>query len=305
MTKNEINTTKSVPIGFQSRPDARATLIGIGLIVLNGAMWAASDTAAQFLTRTLPPIEVTWIRYLVHGIILFPLLRGGIRGAFRTVHLPLQVMRGVFAALSAITFIIGLNIIPVADATSVTFVAPFVIMGLAFVLLNEHVEIRRWIAAAIGLSGVLIIVQPGSDAFKWTALLPLLAAILGAAAIITTRLMPHDDSKVTMVYTGFVGLLVLSCLLPFYWIMPSSQDVLVGIAVGTFGAAANAISIIVYRRLPASLLAPFSYSQLVWASLFGFAVFGVWPTLSTLTGALIIAGSGVYSAWRERQIANM
>ncbi|MCX8502372.1 MAG: DMT family transporter [Beijerinckiaceae bacterium] len=305
MTKSEVNTTNSVPIGYQSRPDARATLIGIGLIVLNGGMWAASDTAAQLLTQTLPPIEVTWIRYLVHVIILFPLLRGGIRGAFRTVHLPLQVMRGVFAALSAITFIIGLNIIPVADATSVTFVAPFVIMGLAFALLNEHVEIRRWIAAAIGLSGVLIIVQPGSDAFKWTALLPLLAAILGAAAIITTRLMPHDDSKVTMVYTGFVGLFVLSCLLPFYWIMPSAQDALVGIAVGAFGAAANAISIIVYRRLPASLLAPFSYSQLVWASLFGFAVFGVWPTLATLTGALIIAGSGLYSAWRERQIASM
>jgi len=304
MPKSEVNTAKPVPIGYQSRPDARATLIGIGLIVLNGAMWAASDTAAQFLTRTLPPIEVTWFRYLIHVLILFPWLRGGLRGAFRSVHLPYQVMRGVFAALSAITFIIGLNIIPVADATSVTFVAPFVIMGLASWILNEKVEIRRWIAAAIGLSGVLIIVQPGSEAFKWTALLPLLAAILGAAAIVTTRLMPHDDSKVTMVYTGFVGLLVLTCLIPFYWIMPSIQDVFVGIAVGAFGAAANVISIIVYRRLPASLLAPFSYSQLVWASLFGFAVFGVWPTLATLSGALIIAGSGLYSAWRERQIAS-
>ena len=304
MPKSKVNTAKSVPIGYQSRPDARATLIGIGLIVLNGAMWAASDTAAQFLTRTLPPIEVTWFRYLIHVLILFPWLRGGLRGAFRSVHLPYQVMRGVFAALSAITFIIGLNIIPVADATSVTFVAPFVIMGLASLILKEKVEIRRWVAAAIGLSGVLVIVQPGSDAFKWTALLPLLAAILGATAIVTTRLMPHDDSKVTMVYTGFVGLLVLTCLLPFYWIMPSIQDVLVGIAVGAFGAAANVISIIVYRRLPASLLAPFSYSQLVWASLFGFAVFGVWPTLATLTGALIIAGSGLYSAWRERQIAS-
>ena len=304
MPKSKVNTAKSVPIGYQSRPDARATLIGIGLIVLNGAMWAASDTAAQFLTRTLPPIEVTWFRYLIHVLILFPWLRGGLRGAFRSVHLPYQVMRGVFAAFSAITFIIGLNIIPVADATSVTFVAPFVIMGLASLILKEKVEIRRWVAAAIGLSGVLVIVQPGSDAFKWTALLPLLAAILGATAIVTTRLMPHDDSKVTMVYTGFVGLLVLTCLLPFYWIMPSIQDVLVGIAVGAFGAAANVISIIVYRRLPASLLAPFSYSQLVWASLFGFAVFGVWPTLATLTGALIIAGSGLYSAWRERQIAS-
>jgi drug/metabolite transporter (DMT)-like permease len=304
MPNNDKNNANSVPIGYQSRPDARATLIGIGLIVLNGAMWAASDTSAQFLTRTLPPIEVTWVRYAIHVLILFPWLRGGLRASFRTVHLPYQVLRGVFAALSAITFIIGLNIIPVADATSVTFVAPFVIMGLASVVLNEHVEIRRWIAAAIGLSGVLIIVQPGTDAFRWTALLPLLAAIFGAAAIITTRLMPNDDAKVTMVYTGVVGLFVLSCFLPFYWVMPSVPDVLVGFAVGAFGAAANVITIIVYRRLPASLLAPFSYSQLIWASLFGFAVFGVWPTLATLTGALIIAGSGLYSAWRERHLAS-
>ena len=304
MSNNTNNTAKSVPSGYESRPDARAVLIGIGLIVLNGAMWAASDTAAQFLTRTLPPIEVTWIRYAIHVLILFPWLRGGLRGAFRTVHFRYQVLRGVFAALSAITFIIGLNIIPVADATSVTFVAPFVIMGLAFWILNEKVEIIRWVAAAVGLTGVLIIVQPGSDAFRWSALLPLLAAILGAAAIITTRLMPNDDSKVTMVYTGFVGLIVLSLLLPFYWVMPTGQDLLVGFAVGAFGAAANVISIIVYRRLPASLLAPFSYSQLVWASLFGFAVFGVWPTVSTLTGAFIIAASGLYSAWREQRMAS-
>jgi len=304
MSQNEIKMIDAVPKGYQNHPDARSLLMGIGLIVLNGAMWAASDTAAQFLTRTLPPIEVTWMRYLIHVTLLFPWLRGGIRGAFKTVHLSYQIMRGVFAALSAITFIIGLNIIPVADATSVTFVAPFVIMGLASWVLKEKVEVSRWIAAVIGLSGVLIIVQPGSEAFKWAALLPLLAAILGAAALVTTRLMPQDDSKVTMVYTGFVGLAILSCLLPFYWVMPSTQDVMVGITVGTFGAGANVISIIVYRRLPASLLAPFSYSQLVWASLFGFAVFGVWPTFATLMGAFIIAGSGLYAAWREQQQAH-
>jgi drug/metabolite transporter (DMT)-like permease len=292
------------PSGFDNKPNARTTLFGIGMVVLTSAMWTASDGAAQWLTRTLPPLEVTWVRYVVHVLVLFPWLRGGFRTALRTQHLKFQVLRGVFSAFSAITFIIGLNLIPIAEATSITFVAPFVIMGLAALLLHEKVELRRWLAAGVGLAGVLVIVQPGGDAFHWSALLPLLAAILGASAIVTTRLMPHDDAKVTMVYTGFVGLIVLSVLVPFQWVTPSSTDMIVGAAVGVFGAAANLIQITVYRQLPASLLAPFSYSQLVWASLFGFAVFGVWPTFTTLSGAAIIAVSGLYSAWRERQAAS-
>ena len=293
------------PVGFNGEPDARATVLGIGVVVLTAVMWAASDASAQWLTKSLPPLEVTWMRYGVHVLILFPWLRGSLRSAIHSQHPFKQVLRGAFSVLSAITFILGLTLIPIADATAITFVAPFVIMGLAALLLHEYVEPRRWIAAAVGLTGVVVIVQPGSDAFHWYALLPLLAAIFGASAIVMTRLMPNDDPKVTMVYTGIVGLTTLSFIVPIGWVMPSIENLLVGVMMGIFGAAANILQITVYRQLPASLLAPFSYSQLVWASLLGFGLFGVWPTVATLIGAGIIAGSGLYAAWRERQAAAM
>jgi drug/metabolite transporter (DMT)-like permease len=293
----------AVPHGFNSRPDSHATLIGIGIIILNVAMWASSDSAAQWLTQTLPAMEVTWFRYAIHVVVLFPWLRGGFRAALYSHHPFKQLLRGIFSVLSAITFVVGLTVIPIAEATAITFVSPFVIMGLAALLLHEKVEPRRWIAAAIGLTGVVVIVQPGGDAFHWSAFLPLLAAIFGASAIIMTRLTPKDDPKVTMVYTGFVGLIVLTAFLPFNWVTPTPGDIIPCAALGLFGVAANIMQISVYRQLPASLLAPFSYFQLIWASLFGFALFGVWPTFATLSGAAIIAGSGLYSAWRERQAA--
>ena len=296
-----IRRKPALPDGFNSKPDSRAVLIGIGIIILNVAMWASSDAAAQWLTHSMPPLEVTWFRYAIHVVVLFPWLRGGFRAAIRSHHPAKQLLRGLFSVLSAITFVLGLTVIPIAEATAITFISPFVIMGLAALLLHEKVELRRWIAAAIGLSGVVIIVQPGGDAFHWSAFLPLLAAAFGASAIIMTRLTPKDDPKVTMVYTGFVGLIALSLLVPFEWVTPSPSDIIPCAALGLFGVAANITQISVYRQLPASLLAPFSYVQLVWASLLGFALFGIWPTWATLSGAAIIAGSGLYSTWRERQ----
>jgi drug/metabolite transporter (DMT)-like permease len=287
------------------RPDAvrhsgRSILIGIGVVVLNSLFWASSDTAAQYLTGHLPALEITFLRYLFHFILLLPLLRKGVQKALRTDHVGLQILRGVFAAVSGILFIIGLHIIPVADATAITFIAPFVIMAAAALILKEHVGLRRWLAALTGLLGVLIIVQPGTDAFNWSAFLPLAAAACGAGAIVITRMMPRENSMVTMMYTGAVGVILCGVAASFVWQPPSATDWAIGFLVGLFGALANFCQIWVYRRLPAAILAPFSYSQLIWASLLGFIVFGVWPTSATLVGALIIAASGIYSAYREQ-----
>ena len=292
--KADINQSEMV------RPDARKILIGIGVIILNTFFWAASDTAAQYLTDSLPALQITFLRYLFHFLLLLPLFRGGFRIALKTEHLALQILRGVFAAVSGILFIIGLNIIPVADATAVTFIAPFVIMAAAALILKEHVGLRRWLAAAIGLVGVIIIVQPGTDAFRWSAFLPAAAAACGAAAIVITRMMPRENSTVTMLYTGGVGVAFCGVTTLFAWKTPTLTEIAIAFLVGLFGALANFSQIWVYRRLPAPILAPFSYAQLVWASLLGFLVFGVWPTTATLIGAMIIAASGIYSAYRER-----
>lgn len=280
--------------------DRRAILIGIAVLLLNTFFWAAADTAAQYLTGSLPALQITFLRYGFHFIILIPLFRNGFRDATKTLHIGLQIARGIFAALSGIFFIVGLNMIPVADATAVTFIGPFVIMAAAALLLKEHVGVRRWIAAIIGLIGVLIIVQPGTDAFHWSALLPAAAAFCGASAIVITRMMPQENANVTMIYTGTVGVVVCGVATIFVWEPPTLDDLAMAFFVGLFGALANFSQIWVYRRLPAAILAPFSYAQLVWASLLGFLVFGVWPTTTTIFGAMIIALSGIYSAIREQ-----
>lgn len=303
MTIGDSNGSTPNEIVADDRPEQhgqRAVLIGIGVIVLNSLFWASSDTCAQYLTQSLPALQITFLRYVFHFLLLLPLFRNGIRKTLKTSHPFLQILRGVFAAVSGLFFIIGLNLIPVADATAITFFSPFVIMAAASLILKEHVGLRRWLAAGVGLLGVLIIVQPGSDAFRWSALLPAAAAICGAAAIVITRMMPREEAMVTMVYTGGVGMVFCGLAAMFVWKAPTMTEWVIGFFVGLFGALANFAQIWVYRRMRAAILAPFSYSQLIWASLLGFVVFGVWPTSATLFGALIIAASGIYSAYREQ-----
>lgn len=289
-------TTRSVN---SAKPTAQQILVGIGVAILNAFFWASSDTAAQLLTESLPPLQITFLRYLFHFLLLLPLFRNGFRKTLATQHLTLQIMRGVFAALSGIMFIVGLNVIPVADATAITFISPFLIMAAAAFLLREHVGLRRWIAAVIGLMGVMIIVQPGTDAFRWSAFLPAASAACAAAAIVITRMMPHENSIVTMIYTGVVGVVLCGVVTVFSWQTPTWRDLAIAFLVGLFGALANFAQIWVFRRIPAPILAPFFYTQLIWASLLGFMVFGVWPTTATLIGAGIIILSGIYSAYRE------
>jgi drug/metabolite transporter (DMT)-like permease len=292
-----LNATEPPPV---VKPAARSSIIqGIGLVILVALLWSGSDTASQFLTHDLPAFEITFFRYVVHVAVLFPWLRGGLRHAWKTNYLGFQILRGIFSVSSAICFIIGLNYITIADATAITFIQPLAIIGFAAILMREKVDHSRWIASVFGLCGVLVIVQPGGETFHSSAVFPLLAAVFSALALVVTRMMPYDDPKVTMVYTGFVGLLLLAASLPAIWVPPSVFDIGVAIICGLLGACAQVIQITIYRRYPSSILAPFTYSQLLWASIIGFLVFGAWPTGTTLIGASLIIVSSIYSAWSE------
>jgi drug/metabolite transporter (DMT)-like permease len=279
---------------------APKTLLGIGIILLGAFCWAASDIASQYLTDSLPAIQITWLRYVVMLLIMMPWMRRGVGLAVKTRYLKLHIFRALSTVASAALFIFGLGYMPIADATAVTFIQPIIIMALAILFLGEKVDLARWLAACVGLIGVLIIVQPGSSAFQWAALLPLGAASVYSFAVIITRLMVDEPAEVTMLYTAFVGTLVLSVLTLFDWVVPSLQDLALSVVAGGFAAAANFMVLIAYRLAPASNIAPFTYSQLIWASGLGFLAFGVWPTALTLIGAAIIAGSGIYLANRER-----
>jgi drug/metabolite transporter (DMT)-like permease len=275
---------------------------GIALILASTVFLGASDVTAKYLSATLPSIEIAWIRFLVFALIMVPaMLPGSPLFALRSERPGLQVMRGVALLLSSLFFISGLRFLPIAEASATGFVAPLFVTALSIVFLGESVGVRRWLATAVGLIGVLIILRPGSSAFHPAAIFPIVSALAWACTLIMTRMMSGREHAITiMTYSSIVGVCVISALVPFVWVTPSWHDVLFGVFIGVASTAGQWIVVLAFRYADASVLAPFSYTQLVWVSILGFVVFGEVPDVWTVTGAAFIVASGLYTAHRER-----
>lgn len=278
-------------------------LRGILLVIASTVFLACSDTMAKYLTKELPPVEIAWIRFVVFVLIMAPAMlpRTGQGHVLRSSRPGLQILRGLGLVASSLFFIWGLGFLPIAEASATAFIAPMLVTCLSVVVLAEKVGIRRWIATAIGLIGVLVVMRPGTSAFHPAAILPIMSALGWACALVLTRQIAGvDRPATTMAWSAVVGLVVLSVLAPFVWVAPTWQQVLIGIAIGVSSTAGHWIVVLAYRHADASVLAPFTYSQLVWVSVLGFAVFGEIPDRWTVLGAIIIICSGLYIAHRER-----
>jgi drug/metabolite transporter (DMT)-like permease len=275
---------------------------GIVLILASTVFLGTSDVTAKFLSATLPSIEIAWIRFLVFALIMFPaMLPGSPLYALRTGRPGLQVMRGVALLASSLLFISGLRFLPIAEASATGFVSPLFVTALSIVFLGESVGLRRWLATAVGLIGVLIILRPGTSAFHPAAFFPIVSALAWACTLIMTRMMSGREHAITtMTYSSIAGVCILSALVPFVWVAPSWHDILLGIFIGVASTAGQWIVVLAFRYADASVLAPFSYTQLLWVSILGFVVFGEVPDIWTVTGAVFIVGSGLYTAHRER-----
>lgn len=258
---------------------------------------------AKYLTRELPPIEIAWIRFVVFVLIMLPAMawRTGGDNILRTRRPDLQILRGLGLLASALFFIWGLRYLPIAEASATGFVAPIFVTGLSVLLLSEKVGIRRWLATAAGLVGVLIVIRPGTGAFHPAAIFPIASALGWAFALILTRQISGTDRPATtLAYSAIVGLAVLSALVPFVWVRPTIAQILIGVAIGVTSTAGHWIVVVAYRYADASVLAPLTYSQLVWVTVLGFVMFSEFPDRWTLLGAAIIISSGLYIAHRER-----
>jgi drug/metabolite transporter (DMT)-like permease len=211
------------------------------------------------------------------------------------------LLRGVALLSSSLLFISGLRFLPIAEASATGFVAPLFVTALSIIFLGESVGLRRWLATATGLFGVLIILRPGTSAFHPAAFFPLVSALAWACTLIMTRMMSGRERAATiMAYSSIAGVCILTALVPFVWVAPSWHDVLLGIFIGVASTAGQWIVVLAFRYADASVLAPFSYTQLLWVSILGFLVFGEIPDVWTVTGAVFIVASGLYTAHRER-----
>ncbi len=281
----------------------RAVLTGILLIVLSMSIVPLMDGLAKVLSARYPVVEIVWARYFFHLLYLLPIVvvRFG-ASALIPRHPLLQIFRGGLLLISTFLFFAAIAQMPIADALALVFISPLIVTALSPVLLGEQVGSRRWAAVWTGFIGALIIIRPGFISIDTGTVLALAAGIIYAFYMIATRkLSGTSPPLVTLTYTALLGAVVTSAIVPFQWIMPGAFDFLLMAAMGLCAAAGHFLLIKAFEYAPASVLAPFGYSEIVMATIIGFVIFGDFPDTWTWFGIAVIISSGIYVSIRERR----
>ena len=282
-------------------PGREEPLVGIAMILAALTVFSGSDATSKYLSETLPPIEIAWLRWVGFVIFMLPLIVRS-RGQVLVTHAPFYELGRALGLLgSSLMFIFAIQRLPLASATSIGFVSPMLVTLLSIPLLGEKVGARRWAAVLVGFAGVLIIVRPGAATFDPAALFPLMSSLCWAFGVIFTRKASASDGPGTaMAYTAIVGLVILTPMVVPVWVTPTVTELLWAGLMAACATLGQFLTALAYRRAPASVLAPFAYVQLVSSATLGFLIFGNVPDKWTGVGAAIIAASGLYTAHRER-----
>lgn len=291
MTKQHPNNTLSA---------ARAPIYMVLAMLLVPLM----DGTAKLLIANYPLIQVVWGRYFFHLLTLLPMFI-----IFRQRPSPvpkrigLQLVRTLFLLGDTALFFGALYFIPLANGKAVFFVAPLIMTALAPMILKEKVGIHRWAAVLVGFSGTLFILNPEAEGETLGYLLAFGSASFYAIYLLLTRKLTTASSPLnTLLFTAIVSTLILTCFLPFGWVMPDMTGWLLMLATGLLGTLSHFFIIKAFEGGDASRLAPFTYAEIISATLFGVVVFGDFPGPTTWIGISIVVASGLYILRRERKI---
>lgn len=280
-----------------------ATSVGIGLTLVAIGLFTTMDTIGKTLMADYPFQQVVWARYFFQWALMLVMLpQLGIAGLLRTRRHGLQIGRGLLLAVATLCMFGAISVVPLADAYTITFTAPLLVTALSVPLLKERVGWRRWSAVVAGFAGVLIVIRPGFGEVPWQLALPLITAACFALYQILTRLVsvdPDETPFVMLFYVAWVGAALMTLMVPFYWQPVALADWPWMVAMGGLGAIGHLILIRALVIAPASLIAPFTYSQIVWALLAGYLVFGDVPDVWMLIGCTVIVASGLFVFYRE------
>ena len=289
-------------VGVPSQPTA---MRGILLMVGGSAVLTLSDAATKWLTAGYPVGQVISIRavFSLLPILIFAWHAGGL-SSLRIRDLRMQSIRTACAVASSFLFVGGLAYLPLADCVAIAFSGPLFVTALATPMLGEQVGWRRWSAVLVGFLGVLVIVRPTDGTIQWVALLPLSGAACGALRDLLTRKVRASASPVAvlafmMTAMGLSGLTTI----PFGWAPVASMDLLLLATAGVLVGVAQYLVIHAFYIAEASLIIPYKYLSLIWASLYGFVIWGDVPGRNVMLGASLVVGSGLYIIHREAQLA--
>ena len=270
-------------------------LLAVGLLCVATLCFAVMAGLVKSLSVDISVPQIIWGRYFFHIlliVVIFPLKISTILISGRP---DLQILRGVLVLGATTCAFTALQYIPMADVAAIGFVGPLLVIAMAASLLHEHVGLRRWIAVGVGFMGVLVILRPGSGIMHWASILPLGMACCYAGYQILTRFNRGAATPLTsLFYTALVGSIATSLVVPFFWQPPDAIQWLTLVGIGLFAAAGHLMVIKAYELAPASIVAPFIYSELLWNVIVGWMIFAEIPDVWMLTGAAILMLSGLY-----------
>lgn len=284
------------------------TLQGVLLQLVALALFVSMDALLKLLVAAYAVPQLMFVRFVIHTVFVaaaIMIFTGTL--PWRSRAPVLQTLRSASLAIANAALSVALIHVPLADATAVMFAAPVLTVALAALLLGEKVSPRRWLGVVIGLAGVMVALRPPfltGDPLHWAMLLPLVTAAMNTVyQLLTRHLAAKDDPGTTVLHTSLAACALTALAQPFVWVTPAASDLPWLLALGLLGAAGHFLLVLAFARAPASVLAPMSYSQLIWAGLAGVLVFGDWPDGWTLLGAAVIAAGGVLVAVPERRPA--
>lgn len=279
-----------------------ASLAGIATMLLGILLFALNDAMGKWLVSTYTVGQVLVMRSTAALLVILPfVIRQGVGRTLRPERPGLQVLRVVFGSFEVALFYVTVIYLPLADAMTIWLAAPVWVVILAALLLGERVDARRWLAAAAGFAGVVVALNPTGASLTMPALIAVLGSVLFAAMMIASRQL-RATPDVTLVFWQTLGALVMGLVLtPFGWVSPSLTDAALLALLGIIAMGGHICVTRSLKLAEASVVVPYQYTLIVWALIFGWFVFGDWPTPAMIWGGALIVVAGLALLVIERR----
>ena len=286
---------------MRSLMTSRPVLAGILFMLVGMFMFSVNDVVGKWLVATYTVGQVLLIRSIAALAVLAPAVaREGVSQVLNPPSPWLQAVRVAMSTLEVAFFYWAVTYLPLAETVTFYMAGPIYVALLARTFLGEAISTQRWIAIAIGFVGVIIALNPGGAAFGWPALIAIAGSLAFAGMMIITRKLKGTPDTTLVFWQTAAALAMGAVLAPFGWVEPSLRDYgLLGL-LGVVALFAHIATNKALKLAPASTVVPYQYTLIVWAVILGYLVFGDVPPLSTLVGAAIIVGAGVWIFWDEQ-----
>ena len=280
-----------------------ATLIGIGLALFSVLLFTINNALGKLTIATLPIGEFLFLRSLTSLILLAPFCWRAGWALFRAAPRPgLQVLRVMLSIVEIGCFYWAVSHLPLADTLTLWLAAPIYITAFSALLLGEKVGWRRWTAVLVGFAGVMLVMRPSAASFTWPALVGVIGGIVYAGGLLLTRQL-RSTPDIVLLSGNIFGLLIFGMAsLPFAFVTPSPREGAILVVMGIFSVVGSLYFIRALKLAPASIVAPYKNTMIIWGVLFGYLLFGDVPDAMTIAGATIIIGASLYIFLREQKL---